>query len=360
MSQHFWLRDEVKEGERRVPLLPNQAKQLLDRGYVVSVEKSVTRCIPDEDYEKIGCTMVPTGTWKSAPANAFILGLKELPEDASLLNHTHIYFAHCFKNQSGWQDLLKRFRDGKGNLLDLEFLVHENGRRVAAFGYSAGFVGMALGIKQWCLQQTEGPNAKLGTLNYYNSSDHLIQDVKNDLDKVRTLNNKTPTVLVIGALGRCGTGAVTLAEKVGLTAISKWDLEETRKGGPFQEILQHDVFVNCIYLSQPIPPFVTREMIDQPRTLNVMVDVSCDTSNPHNPVPIYSQTTTLFHPILKTRPEGDLPLDVIAIDHLPSLVPLESSIEFSEALFPHVLECPNSDVWKRAETLFNQKLQLID
>jgi len=360
MSLHFWLRDEVKLGERRVPLLPSQAKQLLERGYSVTVESSLTRCIKDEEYEKVGCTLVPAGTWKTAPANAFILGLKELPEDIDTLSHTHIFFAHCYKNQAGWRELLKCFKDGKGTLLDLEFLVYENGRRVAAFGYSAGFVGMALGIKQWCLQQLQGSSAKLGRLDYYESSEQMIQDVKNDLEKVRSLNDKVPSTLVIGALGRCGTGAVTLAEKVGLTNISKWDLEETRRGGPFPEILQHDIFVNCIYLSQPIPPFITNEMLNQPRNFTVMVDVSCDTSNPNNPVPIYNQTTTLHDPILKTRPNEDVPLDVIAIDHLPSLIPLESSIEFSTALFPHLLECPSSDVWKRAENLFNQKLELIN
>lgn len=30
----------------------------------------------------------------------------------------------------------------------------------------------------------------------------------------------------------------------------KWDLEETKSGGPFKEILDVDVFVNCIYLSK--------------------------------------------------------------------------------------------------------------
>lgn len=47
----------------------------------------------------------------------------------------------------GWKELLKRFHEGNGTLLDLEFLVDDNGRRVAAFGRSAGFIGMAVGLK---------------------------------------------------------------------------------------------------------------------------------------------------------------------------------------------------------------------
>ena len=45
--------------------------------------------------------------------------------------------------------------------------------------------------------------------------------------------------------------------------ILRWDLEETKAGGPFPQILDVDIFVNCIYLSKRIPPFVTRAMLDQ-------------------------------------------------------------------------------------------------
>lgn len=84
-----------------------------------------------------------------------------------------------------------------------------------------------------------------------------------------------------------------------------------------------------------MPPFVTSSMLQQvifsfgkfnkqPRRLSVVVDVSCDTSNPFNPIPIYKENTSFTAPslrIMQTNP----PVDVISIDHLPSLVPLESS-----------------------------------
>ncbi len=79
----------------------------------------------------------------------------------------------------------------------------------------------------------------------------------------------------------------------------KWDLEETAKGGPFSEILDVDIFVNCIYLSSQIPSFITRETIaaaGKTRRLSVVVDVSCDTTNPFNPIPIYSINTIFSEP----------------------------------------------------------------
>ena len=108
--------------------------------------------------------MVESNIWKSAPLDAFIIGLKELPEnDDSPLKHTHIMFAHCYKNQDGWEDILGRFKRGNGLLLDLEFLQLNGtlstftsfnglGRRVAAFGYYAGFAGSAVGLDVWCHQ----------------------------------------------------------------------------------------------------------------------------------------------------------------------------------------------------------------
>lgn len=78
---------------------------------------------------RVGCPLVEKLSWKTdAPADAYIVGLKELPEnDDSPLHHTHIFFAHCFKNQAGWKELLQRFDAGKGTILDLEFLNDANG-----------------------------------------------------------------------------------------------------------------------------------------------------------------------------------------------------------------------------------------
>lgn len=171
--------------------------------------------------------------------------------------------------------------------------------------------------------------------------------------------------MVMGALGRCGRGACDLARAVGIPEqnIIKWDLEETKAGGPFPRILQSQIFVNCIYLNQPIPPFFTREMLGGKRRLSVIVDVSCDTTNPHNPIPVYSVNTTFDKPVIavETTPlETNPPLDVCSIDHLPTLLPRESSEQFSADLLPTIKALKNrgqSAVWGGAEALFKQKVQ---
>jgi saccharopine dehydrogenase (NAD+, L-lysine-forming) len=192
----------------------------------------------------VGCSLVPALSWKTeAPADAYIVGLKELPEnDDSPLHHTHIFFAHCFKNQSGWKEILHRFDQGNGTILDLEFLNDANGRRVAAFSYMAGFTGSAIAIDVWCHQLTN-PNTIYPARKPFPNEDALIAHTKAQLEKA-TKGGRLPKVMVMGALGRSGSGAYAFAQKAGIPEenIIKWDINETKQGGPFLEIAEAGKF----------------------------------------------------------------------------------------------------------------------
>ncbi|KAI7900399.1 uncharacterized protein BX663DRAFT_532333 [Cokeromyces recurvatus] len=350
--------------EHRAALTPDTAKILLENGFKITVERSEERIFDDNEYTQVGCTLVEKLSWKKdAPKDAYIIGLKELPEnDNSPLQHTHIFFAHCFKNQAGWEQLLHRFDSGHGTILDLEFLNDANGRRVAAFGYMAGFAGCAIGIDVWCHQKSN-LNKKYGAIHPYSNEDELITYIKERLaTAVKFNNNEYPKVMIMGALGRCGNGARDFARKVGIPEkfIIQWDMNETKTGGPFPEIFNADIFVNCIYLNQPIPPFFTQEMIDGERKLSVICDVSCDTTNPYNPIPVYSVNTTFDNPTIPVKTSNPYPLDVISIDHLPTLLPRESSNMFSHDLLPTLLGLKGrttNPVWMNAENLFKEKVK---
>src|SRR3990167_4351103 len=151
---HIWLRAEIKANEQRTPLIPAHAKTLIDAGHLVTVEESIQRVFPIEQYKKIGCRIVPNHSWINAPVDAYILGLKNLAENSSPLKHKHIYFAHAYKNQSHAKRLLSRFIQGNGLLYDLEYLTDQTGNRVAAFGFHAGIAGAAIGLQLWCLKKS--------------------------------------------------------------------------------------------------------------------------------------------------------------------------------------------------------------
>ncbi|KAI9152505.1 Saccharopine dehydrogenase [Blastocladiella emersonii ATCC 22665] len=366
---HLWLRAETKPLEHRCALTPSVARTLLAEGFRITVESSRERIFDDAEFASAGCTLVGEGSWEQdAPADAIVLGLKELPaSDTFPLHHTHIHFAHCYKNQAGWQSVLSRFARGKGTLLDLEFLHDEHGRRVAAFGFMAGFAGAALGLDVWAEPSAEG-RTEFGAVEPFANEALLIAHIQSRLASATAAGRALPRVLVLGALGRCGRGAVALLRKAGLpdSHIAQWDMAETKRGGPFPEIAtDYDVFVNCIYLATPIPPFLTPNEIALPgRKLAVLVDVSCDPTNPHNPIPVYTECTTFTRPtvVVPTR-EGAVPLHVVSIDHLPSLLPRESSEGFVNDLLPSLRslrDVPTARVWAEAEQLFRDKVALLD
>ncbi|KAG8906074.1 Saccharopine dehydrogenase [Tulasnella sp. 403] len=366
--QPLWLRCEKKEFERRAALTPTTARKLIDAGFDITVERDEQRIFNDEEYEKVGCKLVDNNSWPSAPTSVPIIGLKELEVSLEPLSHTHIQFAHCYKNQAGWAAVLTRFHRGGGTLYDLEFLTDDNGRRVAAFGFHAGFAGAAAALLALAARKKMGDDkgALRGmSLKPYDNEQLMVADVKAQLQEVGGVGGGKVKALVIGALGRCGRGAVDLFRKIGLDEddILKWDLPETAKGGPFQEILDVDIFVNCIYLSSSIPPFVTYDTIrgaGPNRRLSVIADVSCDTTNPFNPIPVYNVMTTFDTPTVEVEVgPGNPPLSVISIDHLPTLLPREASEQFSSDLLPSLLQLPQrktARVWVEAEELFKKKL----
>lgn len=359
------LRAETKPRERRSPLSPDSVKALLQAGYAVNVERSPARIYKDEEFEATSAKMVPAGSWVQAPKDHIIAGLKDLPDDGTLLPQTHIQFGHCYKKQVGWAEYLNRFAKGGGTLYDIEFLTNDNGRRVAAFGYWAGYAGAAIALMSWSHQLLH-PGTPQSPVPFYPSAVDMVSDIKTSVsDALEANGGLFPRIIVIGALGRCGTGAIELCMAAGVpeASILKWDMAETTAGGPFAEISASDIFINCVYLGAAvIPPFVTLESLSKPgRRLRVICDVSCDPDNEHNPIPIYTEYTTFADPAVTIPVHGDGPeLRLVSIDQLPSLVAREASDEFSRLLLPSLLTLNHREqegVWTRAEELFKKKVQ---
>jgi saccharopine dehydrogenase (NAD+, L-lysine-forming) len=349
---HLWLRAETKAHEARTPLTPAGAKALREAGFRVTVERSSDRVFGDAAYQGAGAELAAAGSWKLAPADALILGLKELPppniSSDRPLRHRHIYFAHAFKEQRGWQDTLARFVQGGGTLLDLEYLTDDDGRRIAAFGHWAGYAGAAVGLSVWLHHQLRGPEEAHPPLRPFDGRDDWVRVLKAGLSQT-----KMPRAMIIGALGRCGRGAAELFDALDVPTVA-WDQAETARGGPFEAILDVDLFVNAVFLGGPVPPFLDPSWLHRERRLRVVADVSCDPDSPHNPIPLYDRNTTFGQPALQAAMAP--PLWVVAIDHLPSLLPRESSEDYGGQLLPHLLALGTKNaVWQRAQSCFMEK-----
>ena len=349
---HLWVRAEQRPNEERVGLTPTGARALLDAGIRVTVEQSPVRAIPIDGYRAAGCDIAPENNWPDAPGEAIIFGLKELPEDGTPLTHRHILFGHAFKGQPAGRILLERFRTGGGTLYDLEYLLDENDRRVAAFGYWAGYAGAAVALKCWAAQMR---GSIAGPVSPFGGSSELCADLQAELEAT---GRPRPSALVIGALGRVGTGASDLCRAMGVD-VTKWDMQETAHGGPFPEILKHELFFNCILARPGTPVFVPASAKTAPRALSVIGDIACDPDSYFSPIKVYDRTTTWDQPALRVHDAP--PLDVTAIDNLPSMLPVESSEDYARQLLSSLLTLDSLEqgVWGRAKATYDTYLKGI-
>ncbi len=341
----IWLRAEIKPHERRTPLTPQDAKKLLASGHKVVVESSKDRIFSDIEYQEAGCELVEAGSWQDkALLNAYILGIKELPNSKEALRHTHIYFAHVYKGQDGAEAILSRFKEGEGLLYDLEFLQDEHKCRVAFFSYWAGVAGCAVTLLLW-IQKYHNKKRPFKIPEFYPSEEELVKDLEEELSKI-----EKPSSLVIGAPGRCAKGVMYLLKKLNLD-ITAWYKKDTHGLTEYPGILNHELLFNCIYLRNEIVPFITSEQLKEKKKLSMIGDISCDPDGPFNPLPIYNEITTFKQPTVQAGDAEDN-VDVMAIDHLPSFLPRESSIDFSNQLLPHLQalleEGATSAVWEQA------------
>ena len=349
---HILVRAECRDNEKRVGITPLEAKNLLKVGFKVSIEESKSRIIPISKYRDVGCEIVEENSWPNAPLETIIFGLKELPEYPFPLKHRHIMFGHAFKGQPTAKNLLNRFKVGGGALYDIEYLVSHNGKRVAAFGYWAGYAGAAVTISCWVSQKI---NKRPNVFTTYRDRDSLDEQIKGELK-----NNKLSprNAIGIGSLGRVGSGVIDLCEKMNIET-TKWDIKETTTKENFSEILNHDLFFNCVVSNKKTPTFISEEIIQDGQNLSIIGDIACDPGSMNNPIAVYNDVTTWSEPV--TRVSENPILDVMAIDNLPSLLPLESSIDFASQLLPSLMEIDkiNESVWLRAHQTYLDNVELI-
>ncbi len=345
MANVLWLRDEVRETERRSPLLPEGAKSLVSLGYDVVVERSNKRIFTTDEYEQAGCVIAEPGDWVDAPKGATILGLKELPDAPAVLKNDHIYFAHAFKEQAGWQDLLGRFQAGGGDLLDIEYMVDETGRRVVAFGYWAGYMGAALALMQWYDRTAD----RMSIIGQGLKSFDNVAGLDAQINSLK-VKGAAPKALVIGARGRGGRGAVEILKRHG-AVVTEWDRTETHRLDR-DVLMDFDLLVNCAFVSGQIKPFVRTEDVGR-GNLKVISDVSCDPFSDFNPLPLYTAPTSWDRPFVEVVGDGGS-LDLIAIDNLPSLLPKEASVEFAGLLLPFLKELDGDPVWEASRAAFHK------
>jgi saccharopine dehydrogenase (NAD+, L-lysine-forming) len=107
------------------------------------------------------------------------------------------------------------------------------------------------------------------------------------------------------------------------------------------------------------PPFLTRDLLRRPRRLSIVADVTCDCHSPCNVLPLYDRTTSFASPVRRLLAAP--PLDLVALDNLPALLPRESAEDFSVQLLPHLAAFfDEGAVWRRARDIFVDRCRRLE
>jgi len=326
----IFIRKEIKKNEYRTPLTPTDCRYLISKGFKIFVESSDKRCFSDKEYMNNGCII------QNYYREGLIIGLKEFDyDDDFMFKKNHLYFAHCYKNQENARFILGSFKKNGGEILDYEYLVDQNGKRLIAFGFWAGFVGTALALKQYYQKINTLPDIhNLEPIYDYNI---LLQELK-DIDL------KNISIGIIGINGRCGTGARFLLDKLNIPFTGY------TKNNSLNNLINHDIIVNCIFLSQHFnKTFISMDNLHKFKKLKVISDVSCDITAKNNPIKLNYKLTSFKDPIYHINEN----IDIICIDNLPSLLPKDSSNEFSKKLTELILD---DSIWNNLLQLFYKKI----
>jgi saccharopine dehydrogenase (NAD+, L-lysine-forming) len=301
---NIYIRAETYSKECRSPLVPDDVAILVRQGYHIAIERSSTRCFTDDEFEQAGAEL--TGAkWFDQEPSTLILGLKELDHLDLLNGHSHVYFSHCLKNQMGSSTILESFHRSHSKLYDLEYF-RKDGRRCLGFGFYAGLVGAVLGLRQHYNKKMY--NEDISDLQPWTSMDEMYEYVK-----------VSPVYVAVIGNGRSSKGVQHILQTFGVV----FDIiERDQTVVPYI----YDILINCITLDEAYDKvWLSPEYMHKKSLL--VVDISCDYTKKNTPITIYKEATTWKNPVVYSNN-----VSVIAIDNLPSLLPRESSSDFSKKL----------------------------
>ena len=122
-NKYLYIRREINNNEKRVPIVPEDIKKLVQNGFTIYIESSYNRIFTDMDYIKVGAKITNLPWYDKKFKNYLIIGLKELENLDKLDSHTHMYFSHTYLSQSGSQEILSKFANSSSIIFDFDFEV---------------------------------------------------------------------------------------------------------------------------------------------------------------------------------------------------------------------------------------------
>lgn len=398
-------REDKSVWERRVAVTPEDARALRAQGLEVWAQPSLHRVFTDSEMEAAGVRLS-----EDLCACPVVLGIKEMPPDYFHPGGVYVFFSHTTKGQLKNMKMLQSLMERGGTLIDYEKIVDEEGRRLVFFGRFAGLAGMvetlwALGRRlQW--EGYDTPLARVRHAYQYRDLEEVRQAMARlgaELAEQGLPPAVSPLIVGVAGYGNVGRGALEILDLLPALDIPADDvpdlarrggsrfaiyrsvfreadtvepvepgasfdladfrLHPQRYGGVFERFLPHlTAVVNCVYWEPRFPRLISKEFLrrhwleDRPR-LRVIGDISADLegsieatvriTEPGSPVYVYDPLTGRD----VEGVEGRGPV-IMAVDILPSELPRDSSVYFSQVLrdfIPAIARADYSVGWEELD-----------
>lgn len=193
--------------DNRVALTPSQAKMLMEcfPDSEIVAETSDVRAYTDDEYKSLGIQVV-----NDLSDCDVLFGIKEATIDSIIPNKHYFFFGHIAKMQEYNRPLIKAMLNKKITFSDYEYLVDGDGKRVCAFGWWAGVVGVYYTLRGYGLKYRL----------YELPKPDLRFTIKQLLDSLKSIELPKVKVLVTGA-GRVSQGAQYVLNEIGANKIDE-------------------------------------------------------------------------------------------------------------------------------------------
>lgn len=379
--------------ERRAPIVPDHVRELTGAGLSFTVEPSEKRIFSDHEYRNAGAVISD-----SLHDCNIIFGVKEMPEGYFHKNKAYVFFSHVIKGQPYNMTMLKSIIDSGATLIDYEKVEDKNGNRLIFFGRFAGLAGMINTLWATGRRYRElgiaSPFQKLKQTYQYASLDEAKTEIQEIADKIKSVGlpkEMKPLIIAVTGDGNVSKGAMEMLDLLPGDYISAKQLRDKdydsnqdiikvnllvddymipRTERPFDLLhyINHpemyesnieaylpniNVFVNGIYWDEKYPRLITKDwLLKTDRSdrlkLKVIGDITCDI---HGSIECTETATAIEDPVFVYDPIEDSyemgfkgrGVAIMAVDILPSELPKESSIHFSEALKPYLKRMDETD-----------------
>jgi alpha-aminoadipic semialdehyde synthase len=412
------VRETKNEWERRVPLTPNDLKNLISEfSFKCIIQPSDNRIFSNEAYPEAGAILQD-----DLSECDLIIGIKEIKNEDLIKNKSYLYFSHTIKGQSYNMPMLQKLIDLKCTLMDYERMVNEKNQRLIFFSFHAGVAGVIDTL--WSFGQrlkTEGIESPFSSIKQsLNYTDQLeAEEEFKKLGESIMANGLpeqvTPLIVGITGYGNVSIGAQHMLDLLPVTEISPDQMNDIKNDTQFHSNLIYKVIftekdmvesistkttfdlqdyytnpekykskfepylknisilVNASFWDTPYPKHVTKNSIKKlysgtnNHTLLVIGDISCDVeggvectvkvTDPGSPVYVYEPVNnTIIDGV-----SGHGPV-IMAVDNLPSELPKDASVYFSSVLkeyIPALVSCDFSASYDDLELPYPLKKAVI-